>query len=109
MAASNGIQACVLRTVRGIDQFIPIEDAVIVAGENVFFGFFRSEGACDGPSNSHKLTICLPTGHFGTLPLSCCYLGQFAPDRSWSAVSDKIRHANNERLFISVREVANLL
>jgi hypothetical protein len=109
MSASNGIRACVLRTVRGIDQFVPIEDAVIVSGENVFFGSFRSEDASDGPSNSHKLSICLPTGQFGTLPLTCCYLGQVAPDRSWSAVSDKIRNSNNERLFISAREIANLL
>ncbi len=58
---------CVLRPVRGIDQYIPIADAAILkAGEKTFTGPFVTETEHDGPSRSHARTICLPRGEIKT-------------------------------------------
>lgn len=54
---------CVLRQVRGLDQYIPIADAVgVKVGETSFTGTFLTDTVLDGPSNSHRRTICLPRG-----------------------------------------------
>lgn len=54
---------CVIRNVAGIDQYIPIADAVILnPGERTFSGLFHMEVEKDGPSKSHSRTICLPHG-----------------------------------------------
>ena len=54
---------CVLRNVRGLDQYIPLADAVnVTTDERVFVGTFTTDTVKDGPSGSHTRTICLPTG-----------------------------------------------
>lgn len=54
---------CVLREVRGISQYVPIKDVFnLEVGERTFTGQFREETEDDGPSGSHKRTICLPVG-----------------------------------------------
>ncbi len=55
-------RTCVLRDVRGVQQYIPVEDAVnVTAGEKLFHGDFTSGTVKDGvPSGSHQRTVCDP-------------------------------------------------
>ena len=54
---------CVLRDVRGVQQYIPVQDAVeVIAGEKLFYGDFTSGTVKDGPSGSHQRTVCDPVG-----------------------------------------------
>lgn len=57
------MQTCVIRTVRGVEQFIPAGDAVtLVPGETLFDGEFTTDIVKDGPSRSHDRTVCYPVG-----------------------------------------------
>lgn len=60
---------CVLRQVAGLDQYIPLADAVTVdPQEMVYSGYFSRQTVKDGPSGSHVRTICLPApGKWGKL------------------------------------------
>ena len=54
---------CVFRKVRGSDEYVPISEVFdLKVGERAFTGQFREETVHDGPSRSHKRTICLPVG-----------------------------------------------
>lgn len=54
---------CVVRDVRGTSQYVPVKDVFnLEPGERTFTGQFREETENDGPSGSHKRTICLPVG-----------------------------------------------
>lgn len=56
-------RTCVLRDVRSVQQYIPVEDAVqVTAGEKLFYGDFNSGTVKDGPSGSHQRTVCDPLG-----------------------------------------------
>ncbi len=66
---------CVIRRVAGLDQYIPLEDAVAVdPNERVFSGLFRFETQKDGPSGSHLRTICLPAGPLASEQAGLCVL-----------------------------------
>ncbi len=59
----NQSTVCVIRTVKGIDQYVPVNTLPSVnKGERSFSGAFRLEYVNDGPSNSHRRTIALPSG-----------------------------------------------
>ncbi|MBX9689566.1 MAG: hypothetical protein K2X27_22845 [Candidatus Obscuribacterales bacterium] len=102
-------RTCVIREVKGIRQFIPIEDAVIVPGENIYHGLFGTDSVKDGPSDSHERTICLPQGEPRSLPLTCCHMGNVAPGRDWQSLSEPIRYQNNERVFVTHRQYLDLV
>jgi hypothetical protein len=54
---------CVLREVSpGDHQYVPVIEAILLDGENVYSGDFRSQVERHGPSGSHSRTICLPAG-----------------------------------------------
>lgn len=97
------IRTCVLRVVAGVENFIPVEDAVLVPGEKIYCGSFSEEKAKDGPSNSHERTICLVKTTPRCLPLTCCYTGSLAPSADWKSISGPLRYAGNERIFVSHR------
>jgi hypothetical protein len=81
---------------------------VIQHGETVHIGYFESSTVKDGPSGSHERTICTPKQKPRTLSLTCCHIGMVAPSRDWRAISNPIRYSNNERIFISTRQAADL-
>ena len=94
------ITTCVLREVAGIPQYVPAADVPFFnANERVFVGDFRHETENDGPSRSHKRTICLPTGKVTeTVPCVLRDLGdgsgaQFVPVSEVPAVN------HGERIF----------
>lgn len=104
---------CVLRPVRGIDQYIPVEDAVnLTAGENMFFGDFTTAVVKDGPSNSHDRTVCDPTGPLVVLQFGAdrprpadgeteCVLREVKPgDWQYVPVEKDMLLTIGERLFV---------
>lgn len=103
------IKTCVLRQVAGVDQYIPVEDAVIVEGENLYFGEFKLEHVKDGPSGSHERQICLPRASLKTLPLTSCHTGRVAPERGWKPISPELKQRCGERVFVSYRQYLDLL
>lgn len=98
---NSSIRTCVLRKVAGLEQYIPVEDAVLVSGEKIYFGSFYEEMEKDGPSGSHERRICLPEGKLQSLSLSNCYLGSTAPGKNWHSMSGALKYQDGERIFIN--------
>ncbi len=62
---------CVLRNVAGISQYVPVSEVFqFEHKERSFTGTFRIEVEYDGPSKSHKRTICLPESNLQVRALS---------------------------------------
>lgn len=112
-------RTCVLRDVRGVRQYIPVEDAVsVTAGEKLFYGDFTSGTVKDGPSGSHQRTVCDPVGPlteviaFGASAttrkpadhaLTECVLREVAPgDTQYVPTSEVSSLVEGERLFVGV-------
>lgn len=97
-------RTCVLRDVRGIKQYIPIEDAVaLVAGEKVFSGDFTVGTEKDGPSGSHVRTVCTPAGRLLELSITTCVLREVAPgDSQYVPTAEVPSVVPGERLFVGV-------
>ncbi len=112
-------RTCVLRDVRGVQQYIPVEDAVsVTAGEKLFYGDFTSGTVKDGPSGSHQRTVCDPTGPLTELvaggvsettrkpagnALTECVLREVAPgDWQYVPTSEVSSLVEGERLFVGV-------
>lgn len=108
-------RTCILRQVRGMAQYIPVEDAVKVEpGEKLFYGPFSADTVNDGPSGSHKRTVCDPLGPLtevivggGKLrdvtgsALSECVLREVAPgDTQYVPTSEVPSLVEGERLFV---------
>jgi hypothetical protein len=110
-------RTCVLRDVRGVQQFIPVQDAVeVTAGEKLFYGDFTSDTVKDGPSGSHQRTVCDPVGPLtevvvGSLSattgkpadqaLTECVLREVAPeDWQYVPISEVPSLVEGERLFV---------
>ena len=93
---------CVLRDVRGVQQYIPAEDAVqVTAGEKLFYGDFNSGVVKDGPSGSHQRTVCDPTGPLTEDVLIECVLREVAPnDWQYVPTSEVPSLVEGERLFV---------
>lgn len=54
---------CVLRTVRGVPQYVAIEDGrTFIPGETAFYGAFTEDRVTDGPSASDTRIVCDPAG-----------------------------------------------
>ena len=102
-------RTCVIREIQGIQQFIPIEDAVIVPGENIHVGTFSSASVKDGPSGSHERSICLPQRQPRSVPLTCCQISAVAPAQGWQSISEPIAYQNNERVFVTRRQYLELI
>ncbi len=99
-------RSCVLRLVRGINQYIPVEDAVeLVAGEKLFHGEFTTDTVKDGPSGSHQRTVCDPTGPLTTNVLTECVLREVAPGDTQFVPTSEVPASSlvaGERLVIGV-------
>lgn len=112
-------RTCVLRLVRGVHQYIPIEDAVtLVAGEKLFHGDFTSGIVKDGPSGSHQRTVCDPQGPLTEVilggasattgkpkdqALTECVLREVAPsDWQYVPTAEVPSLVPGERLFVGV-------
>jgi hypothetical protein len=95
---------CVLRSVRGIQQYIPVEDAVhLVSGEKLFYGDFTTDTVKDGPSNSHERTVCDPQGPLTEYTLTECVLREVAPgDTQFVPTAEVPSLVAGERLVIGV-------
>lgn len=95
---------CVLRNVRGISQYIPVEDAVhLVSGEKLFHGDFTTDTVKDGPSNSHERTVCDPQGPLTEYTLTECVLREVAPgDTQFVPTAEVPSLVAGERLVIGV-------
>ncbi len=95
---------CVLRNVRGVPQYIPVEDAVhLVDGEKLFHGDFRTDTVKDGPSNSHERTVCDPQGALTVHTLTECVLREVAPgDTQFVPTAEVPSLVSGERLVIGV-------
>jgi hypothetical protein len=107
------MQTCVIRPVRGVEQFIPAGDAVtIVPGEALYDGEFTTDIVKDGPSNSHERTVCYPVGtprkrsFSGANPIpaageTACVLREVKPgDWQYVPVTSDLPTVVGERLFI---------
>ncbi len=103
------IRTCVLRNVAGIDQYVAIEDSIVVPGETIFLGEFNNDTIKCGPSDSDSRTICLPDGAPRPYPLTCCYIGVVAPSRDWVGMSGPLKEQGKERVFIPRRLHLELL
>jgi hypothetical protein len=112
-------RTCVLRDVRGVQQYIPVEDAVnVTAGEKLFHGDFNSGTVKDGPSGSHQRTVCDPVGPLTEVivggasattlrpvdhTLTECVLREVAPgDTQYVPTSEVPSLVEGERLFVGV-------
>ncbi len=110
-------RTCVLRDVRGVQQYIPVQDAVnVTAGEKLFYGDFTSGTVEDGPSGSHQRTVCDPTGPLIEVvvggasattrkpadhALTECVLREVAPsDWQYVPTSEVPSLVEGERLFV---------
>jgi len=109
------MRTCVIRTVRGVEQFIPVEDAVtIVPGETLFDGEFTTDTVKDGPSGSHSRTVCYPVGSPKKRSFSgedprpaagetTCVLREVAPgDWQYVPTAEVPSLVVGERLFVGV-------
>ncbi|MCC6977489.1 MAG: hypothetical protein IT343_04165 [Candidatus Melainabacteria bacterium] len=107
------MQTCVIRLVRGVQEFIPAKDAVTIApGETLFDGEFTTDIVKDGPSGSHERTVCYPVGTPRKRSFSgevvrpaageiTCVLREVKPgDWQYVPVSNDIPLEVGERLFI---------
>lgn len=104
---SNSV--CVLRSVAGIQQYIPVEDAVLKDNETLYLGVFDSDTVKDGPSGSHNRRICLPRQAVKQIKLGCCHLGDHAPDKGWLALTGPLQYAGKQRIFILQGIYASLM
>jgi hypothetical protein len=99
---SNRI-VCVIRPVRGLDQYIPIDDAVTLnPGENAYIGEFDLDTEKDGPSKSHERRIGLPVGTLNTVPVTACVLRNLSvegEDVQYVPVKEAGELVDGERLF----------
>ncbi|MBY0548767.1 MAG: hypothetical protein K2W95_15965 [Candidatus Obscuribacterales bacterium] len=94
-------RSCVARKVAGLDQYIPIEDAVsFTGGEIIATGLFTSETVKDGPSGSHERTICLPVGWVRVSMTQICVLRELNGSQEYVPTCEVPVVEKGETLFI---------
>lgn len=98
------MRSCVLRLVQGVNQYIPVEDAVsLVNGETLFSGNFKTGTVKDGPSGSHVRTVCDPIGALTRHTVTEAVLREVAPgDTQFVPTSEVPSLVAGERLVIGV-------